>query len=69
MQFSSIWPIDITPSGATTQVQSGPGSNSNEEVLRIPQSSNITGTLPSDCLVPYLGHSLEWGGLTPSAEV
>ena len=27
-------------------------------VLRIPQSSSITGTSPSDCLVLYPGHSL-----------
>ena len=48
-----------------------PGSwerpNGNEGVLRIPQSSSITGTSPLDCLVSYPGHSL--GGLTPSGEV
>ena len=32
-----------------TPGQSGPGSNGNKGVLRIPQSSNITGALPSDC--------------------
>ena len=32
-------------------------------VLRIPQSSSITGTSPSDCFVSYLGHSLEVGVL------
>ena len=42
---------------------SEPGSDGNEGVLCIPQSSSITGTLPSDCLVSYLGHSL--GVLTP----
>ena len=51
-------------SGATTPGQSGPGSNGNEGVLRIPQSSSIAGTSPSDCLVSYPGHSLG-GGLTP----
>ncbi len=51
-------------SGATTPGQSGPGSNGNEGVLRIPQSSNTAGTSPSDCLVSYPGHSLG-GGLTP----
>ena len=56
-QFSSIWPIDRTQSGATTPGQSGPGSDGVEEVLRIPQSSNITGTLPSD-FVSYPGHSV-----------
>ena len=32
--------------------------------FRIPQSSSIPVTSPSDCLMSYLGHSLEWG-LTP----
>ena len=64
-QFSSIWPIDRTISGATTPGQSKPGSDSNERVIRIPQSSSITGTSPSDCLVSYLGYSLVGGGLTP----
>ena len=54
-------------SGATIPGQSGPGSNGNEGVLRIPQSPSITGTSPSDCLVSYLGHSL--GGSYPSAEL
>ena len=48
--------------------QSGPWSDGNKGVLRIPQSSNITGTSPSDCLVSYLGHSLVGGGAYPSAE-
>ena len=43
-------------SGATTLGQSGPGSNGNEGVLRIPQRSSITGTSPSDCLVSYQGN-------------
>ena len=47
--------------------QSGPGSNGNEGVFCILQSSSITGTLPSDCLVSYPGHSLR--GSYPSAEV
>ena len=47
--------------------QSGPGSDGNEGVLRIPQSSSIAGTSPSDCLVSYPGHSL--GSSYPSAEV
>ena len=55
------------PLGATTPGQSGPGSDSNKEVLHIPQNSSITGTSPSDCLVSYLGHSL--GRSYPSAEV
>ena len=63
MQFSSIWPIDKTLSGATTPGQSGPGRNGNEGVLHIPQSSSMTETSPSDCLVSYPGHL--GGGLTP----
>ena len=38
-------------SGATTSGQTGPGSDGNEGVLHIPQSSNTAGTSPSDCLV------------------
>ena len=53
--FSSIWPVNRTRSSATTSGQSGLGSNGNEGVLCIPQSSSITGTSPSDCLVSYLG--------------
>ena len=56
--------MDRALSCATIPDQSGPGSNGNEEVLHIPQSSSITGTSPSDCLVSYLGHSSY-----PSAEV
>ena len=48
--------------------QSGLRSNDNEGVLRISQSSSITGTSPSDCLVSYPEHSLG-GGSYPSAEV
>ena len=49
-------------SGATTPGQSGPVSDGNKGVLRIPQSSSITGTSPSDCLMSSPGHSL--GDLT-----
>ena len=42
-RFNSIRPIDRALSRATTPGQSGPGSDSNEEVLRIPQSSSVTG--------------------------
>ena len=51
-------------SDATTPGQSGPGSDGNEGVLLIPQSSCIAGTSSSDCLVSYPGHLME-GGLTP----
>ena len=47
-----------TLSGATTLGQSRPGSDSNEGVLYISQSSCITEALPSNCLVSYPGHSL-----------
>ena len=63
-QFNSILNIDRTLSGATTPGQSGPKSDSNKGVLRIPQSSIITGTSPSDCLMSYPGHSLR-GGVLP----
>ena len=66
VQFSSIWPIDRTLLGATTPGQSGPGSNGNEGVLRILQSSRIIRALPSDCFVSYAGHSL--GDSYPCAE-
>ena len=65
--FSSIWPIDMALSDTTTPDQSGPGSDGNEEVPCFPQSSNITGTLPSDCLVSYPGHS--FGKSYPSVEM
>ena len=67
MQFSSIWPIDGTLSGATTPGQSGAGSDGTEEVLCISQSSCITGASPSDCLVSNPGYSL--GVSYPSAEM
>ena len=65
MQFSFIWPIERTLSGATTPGQSRLRSDGNEEILRIRQRSSIIGTSPSDCLVSYPGHS--FGGR--SAEV
>ena len=68
--FSSIWPTDRVLSGYTTPSQSGPRSDGNERVLRIPQSSTITGISPSDCLVSFPGHLLSvCGGSYPSAEV
>ena len=67
LQLSYIWPIDRTQSGATILDQSGPGSDGNEVVLYIPQSSSIIGASPLVCLVSYLGHLL--GESYPSAEV
>ena len=54
MSNSTIWPIDRTISGATTPCQSGPGSNVNDGVYYIPQSSSITEAWPSDCLVSFV---------------
>ena len=48
-QYSSIWPVDRTLSGATTLGWNGLGINGNKVVLCIPQRSRITGTWPSDC--------------------
>ena len=48
----------MTQSGATPPGQSRPGSNGNKRVLRIPQSSSITGTSLSDCLVLYPRYTL-----------
>ena len=62
--FLTIKPKDGALSGAITPGLSGPGSDGNEGVLCIAQSSSITGTSPSDCLVSYPGHSLG-EGLTP----
>ena len=68
MKFSSIQHIDRAISGVTIPRQSGPGSNSNEGVFSIPQSSSITGISLVDCLVSYKGDSLGVG-FYPSAEV
>ena len=66
--FCSIWPTDRTLSGATTLGQSRPGSNSNEEVLHIPQISKARAS-PWDGLMSYPGHLLVWGESYPSAEM
>ena len=66
-RFSFIWPIERALSGATTSSQNGPGSDGKKEVLHIPQSTSISGTSPTDCLVSCTGYSL--GGSYPSAEV
>ena len=46
---SSIEPINRALSSATILGLSGPRSNGNELVLRISQSSSITGASPFDC--------------------
>ena len=56
-------------SGATTPGQSEPGSNDNEGILRIPQSSSITGTSPSDCLASYNQNTRWEAGSYPSTEM
>ena len=59
--FISIRPIGCTLSGTTTPGQTGHENNGNERVSCIPQSSSITGALPSDYLVSYPGQLLGWG--------
>ena len=54
----------MTLLGATSPNQRGIGSYGNEEVLRIPKSSSISGTSSSNCLVSYTGNSFRCGGLT-----
>ena len=56
--------MDRALSDSTTPIQSVPGNDDNEGVLRIPWSSSITGTSPSDRVVSYAGHSLG-GGILP----
>ena len=53
--------MDRALSGATIPGQSGPGSDGNEWLLCIPQSSSITGTSPTDGFVSYPGHLLVGG--------
>ena len=64
--FSSICPIDKTLSSATSPDQSELGSDGNEGVLCISQSSSITGTSKSNCLESHPVHSL--GKSYPSTE-
>ena len=63
MLNSSIWPLDRTLSGATTPSQNESASESNEEVLYIPQSSSITRVSPSVCLMSY--QDTLWRGVLP----
>ena len=67
MSNRSIWPIDRILSGNITPGLSGLGSESNEQVLYIPQSPGITGTSLFECLVSYKGHL--FGESYPSAEM
>ena len=52
-----LGPIERIVSNSTALGQSGPGSDGNEKVIRIPQSSSITGTSASYCSVSYQEHS------------
>ena len=53
---------DIGPlSGTTTPGQSEPGSDGNEGLLGISQSTIIIGASQSDCLVAYPGYPLVGG--------
>ena len=67
MQFSSIWLRFRILSGATTSGQGEPGSDGNEGIPCILQSSCITKSSPSDCFVSYPGRSLRES--YPSAEM
>ena len=59
---SSIWPKDGTLTGTTSLGQDGPGSNGNEGILPILQSSRIV-TLPSNDIASYSRYSM--GGVLP----
>ena len=48
--------------------QSRPGIDGYERVIHIPQSSSITETSPSDCLVSYPGHSLRGSYLSTAVQ-
>ena len=61
MSNSSILSMNRTLSGATTLGQSEPGSDGNEGVLCISQSSNITRVSPSDCLILLSRTCWRWG--------
>ena len=67
MHFNSVWLIDRTLSGATISGRGGLGGDGNEGELRVPKSSCITGTSPSDCLVSY--QDIRWVGSYLSAEM
>ena len=58
---SSIWPIDRTLSGVTIPSQSEPGSDGNERILHITQSSSITGASATECFMSSTEHSLKKG--------
>ena len=57
---NSVWAIDWKQTSTTTLGLFGPGSNGNDEVFHIPQSSWI-GASPTDGLVTYPGLSSRRG--------
>ena len=63
LQFSSIWPIDRTLSGATTSGQSEPGSDGNKEVFYIRQAPALLE--PHHQIVSCHNQDTRWGSLTP----
>ena len=63
MSNSSVWCIDSSLSGVTTTGKSRPGTNRNERVICIPQSSSITGV--SSSFFNVISGYLLKGGLTP----
>ena len=54
--------VSWTTSEHSTHLVNGTEISSNKDVFFILQSSNITGSLLSDCLMSYTEHSLGWGG-------
>ena len=68
MSNSSIQPIVLTLSDATTPGKSGPGNDRNDRIICIPQNSNISEASPTYSLMSYPGHSLLEGSY-PSAEM
>ena len=64
--YNYIWAIDRTLTSTTIPAQSGLGSNGNEDILYIPQSSR-TGASASHSLLSYPGHTVAvgWGDLNP----
>ena len=60
MSNSSFCHIDRSLLGATTPGQSEPGSDVNEGILCISQSTTITGAPQSDCLVSYQDTDWRW---------
>ena len=57
---SSLWPINITMSEATTPGYCGLGSDVSEGVFHIPQSFSLSGDSLSDCFV--ISRTLVGGG-------